>query len=121
MSEIRPEVEFQKFLDEGRFLIQRSRGSGRYVFYPRVVEPLTGEQDLEWVEPSGRGCVYATTTVRQKPPAADYNVALIDLAEGPRLMSRVDGVPSSEVRIGMSVKAKVLREGGQAVLVFVPA
>lgn len=121
MSAIRPELEFQKFLEEGRFVIQRSRGSGRYVFFPRVAEPLTGAQDLEWVEPSGLGRVYATTTVRQKPPATDYNVALIDLAEGPRLMSRVDGVPPSEVRIGMSVKAKIVRENDQAILVFEPA
>jgi hypothetical protein len=121
MSEIRPETDFQKFLEEGQFVIQRSRSSGRYVFFPRVAEPGTGAADLEWVEPSGLGRVYASTTVRQKAPTPDYNVALIDLAEGPRLMSRVDGLPPAEVRIGMSVKAKIVRENGQALLVFVPA
>jgi uncharacterized OB-fold protein len=121
MSQIHPEADFQKFLDEGRFVIQRSRSSGRFVFYPRVAEPVTGATDLEWVEPSGLGRVHATTTVRQKPPTPDYNVAVIELDEGPRLMSRVEGVPASDVKIDMRVRAKVLREQEQAVLVFVPA
>jgi uncharacterized OB-fold protein len=101
-------------------MIQRSRQTGRYVFYPRVAEPTTGCTDLEWVEPSGEGTVYSVTVVRQKPPVPDYNVVLVDLAEGPRLMSRVDGVGLSAVRIGMAVKARVVRENGAPLLVFEP-
>lgn len=121
MSEIRPERDFFAFLEQGRFMIQRSRTSGRYVFYPRVAEPRTGSIDLEWVEACGRGTVYSTTVVRQKPPTPDYNVALIDLDEGPRMMSRVDGVPPQDVRIGMRVKAKVVRENDRPFVVFEPA
>ena len=39
-----PEVDYQKFLSEGRLMIQRSRSSGRHVFYPRVAEPVAGEE-----------------------------------------------------------------------------
>ena len=99
-------------------MIQRSRGSGRYLFYPRVAEPRTGAVDLEWVEACGRGVVYATTVQRSKPPAPDTNVMLVDLEEGPRMMSRVDGVAPSEVRIGMHVKAKIVSEGGGPFVVF---
>ena len=91
MSTIFPESDYLKFLAEGSFRIQRSRASGRYIFYPRVVEPGTGSTDLEWVEASGRGTVYSTTIIRQKPPTPSYNLALIELAEGPRMMSRVVG------------------------------
>lgn len=121
MDEIKPEAQYQQFLTEGRFMIQRSAGSGRHVFYPRVAEPETGAADLEWVQASGRGTVYSTSVVRQKPPTPNYNVALIDLAEGPRMMSRVVGIPAEEVRIGMAVCAKIIHEGETAVLVFEPA
>jgi uncharacterized OB-fold protein len=121
MTTLHPEVDYQKFLAEGSFYIQRSRATGRYLFYPRVAEPLTGSTDLEWVEACGQGVVYSTTVIRQKPPTPSYNLALIDLAEGPRLMSRVVGVPPEAVKIGMAVKAKIVREADQALLVFEPA
>jgi uncharacterized protein len=118
---IQPDKQYLEFLAQGRFMIQRSRATGRYIFYPRVAEPATGSTDLEWVEPSGSGTIYSVTIVRQKPPAPDYNVVLVDLAEGPRLMSRVDGVGSKPVRIGMAVKARVIRENDAPLLVFEPA
>lgn len=120
MTDIRPEEQFLRFLGEGRFMIQRSRSSGRFLFYPRVAEPGTGSADLEWVEASGVGTVYSTTVVRQKPPTPSYNVALIDLAEGPRMMSRVVGVAPEEVRIGMAVAARIDRDGEAPVVVFEP-
>lgn len=115
-----PEQAYLRFLSEGRFMIQRSRSSGRHVFYPRVAEPRTGATDLEWVEASGDGVVYATSVMRQRPPVPSYNVALIDLAEGPRMMSRVEGVAPEDVRIGMRVKARVARDGDAFVVVFDP-
>src|SRR5579871_1754787 len=120
MAEVHPESEFFAFLEAGRFMIQRSRESGRCFFHPRVAEPGTGCTDLEWVEASGRGTVYATTVIRQKPPAPNYNFALIDLAEGPRLASRVDGIDPTQVRIGMSVRAVIKRENDRPILVFEP-
>ena len=120
MSELHPEREYLQFLAEGRFMIQRCRTSGKHIFYPRVAEPGTGSTDLEWVEPSGLGTVYSTTVVRMKPPAPSYNVALIDLAEGVRMMSRVEGVAPEAVRIGMQVKAKVIRQDDQPIVVFEP-
>jgi uncharacterized OB-fold protein len=115
-----PEGEYFAYLEAGKFMIQRSISSGRYVFYPRLVEPASGEA-LEWVEASGRGTVYSVTVVRAKPPVPPYNLALISLDEGPRLMSRVDGIPPEQVRIGMSVRAKIIREQERALLVFEPA
>src|SRR5271168_312699 len=115
-----PEEEFFAFLAEGRFMLQRSRESGRVFFYPRVAEPLTGCTDLEWVEAPGRGTVYSTPRVRQKPPTPSYNLAVIDLEEGPRLMSRVEGLSPEQVRIGMSVKARIIRENDKPLLVFEP-
>jgi uncharacterized OB-fold protein len=116
-----PEQEYKKFLAEGKFMLQRSRDSGKFFFYPRIAEPVTGSTNLEWAAPSGLGTVYAVTVVRAKPPAPNYNVVLVDLAEGPRMMSRVEGIAPEAVKIGMKVKARVIRQGEEGVVVFDPA
>ncbi len=113
-----PDLDFQAFLKQGRFMLQRSRSSQRHFFYPRVLEPGTGATDLEWVEASGLGAVYAVTVIRPKPPIEPYNVALIDLDEGPRLMSRVEGLPAEQVQIGMRVKARISADPEQLFVVF---
>jgi uncharacterized OB-fold protein len=109
----------QRALDEGRFLIQRCNACTRHVYFPRELCPHCGADDLAWVEPKGSGTVHAVTTVRRKADAGgDYNVSLIDLDEGVRLMSRVDGLPSSQVRIGQRVQARVVQQGDQGMVVF---
>lgn len=118
---IHPEAEWRAHLAQGRFMIQRSRANGGHVFYPRIAEPGTGAMDLEWVEASGDAVVHAVTIVRRKDPADSYNVVLVDLAEGPRLMSRIDGIDNEAVTIGMAVKARIIIEGGEPLLVFEPA
>ena len=116
-----PERMFEDFLKQGKFMIQRSKSRGNFVFYPRTVNPGTGEADLEWVEASGEGVVYATTVNRQRPEqGGDYNLALIDLAEGPRMMSRVVGIAPDAVKIGMKVKAKIGDVDGKTAVVFEP-
>ena len=106
MAETGPDEQFRAFLREGRFMLQRAASDGRYVFYPRATAPRDGAA-LEWVEASGLGRVYSTTVVRKKPPEPSYNVALIDMDEGFRLMSRVESIAPEAVRIGMRVKVRV--------------
>jgi uncharacterized OB-fold protein len=108
-----PGQRHMQFLREGRFMLQRSTASGAFVFYPRVAEPGTGA-DLEWVEASGRGIVYSTTVIRPRPPQESYNVALIDLAEGPRMLSRVEDVAPEDVHIGMAVQARIAEGESEA-------
>ena len=121
MPDLDPDAAFQDFLAKGRFMIQRSRSSGAHVFYPRVAAPGTGAADLEWVEASGDATVYSVTIVGTRPPAEPYNVTLVDLAEGPRLMTRIVGVANEEIRIGMAVKATIEPLDGRPALVFRPA
>ena len=110
--------QYFEFLDQGRFMIQYSPSTDQYVFYPRVAAPRSGAQDLQWVPASGDGIVYATTVMRPKPPQPPYNVALIELAEGPRMMSRVEGIDATEVTIGMAVKARIARDDDGPLVVF---
>ena len=121
MSDPRPEQEYFAHLAQGRLMLQRSRSTGRFVFYPRVAEPVTGATDLEWVEASGRGTVYAATVARPRPPQPPYSVVLVDLEEGVRMMSRVEGVAPEAVRIGMPVQARIATDGDKPLVVFDPA
>jgi len=115
------EAQYRQALDQGRFLIQHCGGCNRAVFYPRMVCPHCGADKLAFKPADGRGTVYSTTVVRRKPEAGgDYNVALIDLQEGVRLMSRVEGVAPTDVRIGMAVRARVIQQDGHGLVVFDP-
>ncbi|MCG8559282.1 MAG: Zn-ribbon domain-containing OB-fold protein [Hyphomicrobiales bacterium] len=117
-----PDQQFADYLAQGKFMIQRSASTGAYVFYPRAIAPGTGAADLEWVEASGEGTVYTTTVVRQRPEkGGDYNVAVIELKEGPRLMSRVEGIAPEDVSIGMAVRARIGAIKDQPALLFEPA
>ena len=115
-----PDHHFRAHLDAGRFMIQRAVTSGTYVFPPRTASPGAGEA-LEWVEASGRGVVYSTTVVRRRPPEPSLNVALVDLAEGPRMMSRVEGPEPGDVRIGMAVRAEIVAGEDGPLVIFRPA
>lgn len=117
LPEIGPEHQYKTYLEEGKFMIQRSRSTGKFVFYPRVAIPGSGETDLEWVEASGRGTVYSITVNRGK--AGSYNVALIDLEEGVRMMSTVQSVET--LPIGAPVRAQIIKQDGEAIVVFHPA
>lgn len=114
------EAAWQQQLDQGRFLLQRCADCARHVFYPRELCPHCGSTALGWVEASGNGTVHAVTTVRRKPDAGgDYNVSLVDLDEGVRMMSRVEG--GGTVGIGDRVRARVQVDGGRGIVLFDPA
>ncbi|MCW0211012.1 OB-fold domain-containing protein [Achromobacter veterisilvae] len=117
-----PEQVYLDGLAAGRFEIQRCAGCGQAVFYPRCVCPHCGGTALDWFAPSGKGVVYATTTVHRKPEqGGDYNVCLVDLQEGVRMMSQVRAVAPGRVRIGMRVAARIAAIGDAAQVVFEPA
>jgi uncharacterized OB-fold protein len=117
-----PEKTFQAGLARGVFLIQKCGRCAKFVFYPRVVCDHCGADELQAVEVKGAARVYSTTTVRRKSEAGgDYNVSIVELDEGPRLMSRIDRITPDEVRIGMKVTATIVREDDQPIIVFIPA
>ncbi len=108
-----PDMRYAEFLTRGEFRIQHCQGCHQHQFYPRLVCMHCGGIDLAWVQPSGRGVVHAVSVVnRSAEKGGPYNVVLVDLAEGPRMMSRVDGLAHDAVRIGMVVQARVAPGAG---------
>ena len=100
-----PLEQYRAHLSRGALAYQVD-DQGRALFYPRAVAPAGYGGELRWVESRGLGTVYAATVIAPKGEAA-YNVALIDMDEGFRLMSRVESIPAEQVRIGMRVKVRV--------------
>lgn len=81
---------------ERRLSMQRCVGCRRFVWYPRHLCPHCGATELEWLELSGDGVVYAVSVHHRAPlPALSdrvpYSVVLVDLDEGVRVMSNVFG------------------------------
>lgn len=90
-------------------LIQRCSDCGRHQFYPRLMCAACAGRSLEWARASGRGRVKSFTIVRRAVSEAyvadvPYVVALIELEEGPTMMSNVVGCPVEDVRIGLPVE-----------------
>ena len=106
-----PYARYVRHLRAGELAYQFSPAAGRAVFFPRVRCPYSGRDCLEWRISQGVGAVYSTSVVypRKGDP---YNVALIDLDEGFRMMSRVDATDPLQVAIGQRVRFHAVQEDG---------
>jgi uncharacterized OB-fold protein len=113
---------YLEHLGKGELAYQFSPEAKAAVFYPRVICPYTGSDKLEWRISRGTGTVYATTVVYPQK-GEPYNVALIDVDEGFRMMSRVEDIAPPDVRIGMRVTFRVHQAEGDEppYPVFTPA
>ena len=98
----------------GELLLQRSKGTGEYQLYPRGHALKTLEPDLEWVPASGRGKLHTFSVVlrtanQEFAEDCPYVLAIIELEEGPRMMSRIVETPLDDLRCELPV-AVVFRE-----------
>jgi uncharacterized OB-fold protein len=94
---------------EHRFLLQRSKKTGKHIFFPRDVSPFGPDDTLDWVEASGKGTVFSYTIAR-RPTAPQwageepYIIAIVELAEGPHMTTNIVECAPAQVRIGMPVE-----------------
>ena len=112
-----PDALYRQALSEGRLMLQHCEDCAAVRFPPALVCRACGSPRLAWRQSAGKGIVYASTTVRDR--AGDYNVALVELEGGARMMSRVDGLASDQVRIGQPVQARIVPQE-EPYVVFVP-
>jgi len=101
-------AQYWKATREHRLEWPRCLDCGKRHSYPRTLCPACGSERLTWEACSGRGTVYSYTEVLRAPSrafAADvpYIIAVIELEEGPHMMSRLVGVNAAAVRVGMPV------------------
>jgi uncharacterized OB-fold protein len=115
-------AEFWAACNRGRLLL-RSCDDCRHVFYyPRIHCPRCGSRRLGWVESRGEGTVFSFTDVQISfyGPAWEselpYTVLLVDLDEGPRMLSRLVG--GGPAPIGARVRVDFVTVEGQALPFF---
>ena len=113
--------EFHEGCRRGELLIQRCAACGRAQFYPRAYCGGCHGTALAWEAASGAATLYTYTVVRRAPSAefADrvpYVLAIVELAEGPRLMSTVVDADPEEIEIGMPLTLGFEDRGGDAPL-----
>jgi len=90
------------------------RPCGAFFYYPRAACPRCLSADLEWKPVSGRGTLHTFTVVSrgQKgfPLGPPYVLAIVELEEGPRMMTNLVGIAADPavVRIGMPVEVTFL-------------
>ncbi|MDT5007959.1 MAG: uncharacterized protein QOJ24_5135 [Mycobacterium sp.] len=95
---------------EGRLLIAKCESCGRVHHYPRPFCPHCWSEDVRPVQASGSGTLYTFSTVHVNDLAPfkerlPYVAAIVELDEGPRLMTTIEGVEPDGLRIGMTVTA----------------
>jgi len=95
---------------QGRLLIGECGACGRVHHYPRPFCPHCWSEDVHPVQASGAGTLYTYSTVHANdlPPFRDrlpYVAAIVELAEGPRVMTTIEGAQPDGLRVGMAVTA----------------
>ncbi|QJY48044.1 Zn-ribbon domain-containing OB-fold protein [Pseudonocardia broussonetiae] len=99
---------------------------GRPHFYPRSYCPFCHSAELEWREVSGRATLASYVINRRPGPAfegASQIIALVRLAEGPRMMTNLVEVETDPVslRLGMPLRVRYSERGDQVLPLFAPA
>lgn len=119
----RPTVApFWRAAREGRLEFQRCGACGYLRWPPAPLCPECLTPGGEWTEVEGRGEIWSFGIYDHVyHPAfradAPYNVALVQLDAGPRLITNIVGVPNEELRIGMRVRAVFEAVSPEATLV----
>jgi hypothetical protein len=95
---------------EKKLLLQHCRSCGEFWFPPSARCRHCLSHNFAWEEVSGQGRIYSFVVYhRHYHPAFEdelpYVVAIIELDEGPRLLSNIVGGPSQDVRCDLPVRA----------------
>ena len=102
---------FWEALARHELYVQRCRACGTTRYYPRAVCPACLSSETEWLRASGRGTVYSFTVTHQNQApgfreSLPYVMAVVQLDEGPRMMTNVVGCAPDAVKIGMPVQVE---------------
>jgi len=111
---ITPEAKpYWEGLRQHKLMLPRCRQCQRAFFYPRVLCPFCHAGDIEWFQASGRGRLHSfeiahqsfNKALRVKPP---YVLAMVELDEGPRMLSNLVGIEPDPERIRCDMPVEVV-------------
>jgi uncharacterized protein len=111
----------------GELLLQRCTDCGKPYFYPRPICPECGSTNVEWFKASGRATLHSYV-INHRPAHGfehdgPYAIAVVQLAEGPRMMTNIVGVPNTpeELILDMELQVTFTERGEISLPVFMPA
>lgn len=90
-----------------QLVLQRCKECGAWLHPPRPMCPKCQSIEQEWVPSNGKGAIYSWVTLHESPHPAfksPYTVVLVEMDEGPRLVSNmIEGEPEA-LMVGMPVE-----------------
>lgn len=125
-----PTPETQPFWDgcaAGELRLQRCRPCGEHYFPPRPFCPRCLSDDVEWTTVSGRGSLHSYVINERPAPGfeadAPYAIAVVELDEGPRMMSNIVGVANTpdDLVLDMALEVTFEARNGMSIPLFQPA
>ena len=129
---IPPSTEMtQPYWDAARreeLVVQQCEDCDGHLFPPRAHCPACGSPRLAWLPVSGRGEIY-TYTLAHRPPhpvlaeQCPIAIAVVELEEGPRMISNVIDCAPGDLAVGMPVQVafEAIDDSDVALPVFRPA
>lgn len=109
-------------LAQGELRLQRCNSCSKAVFYPRSICPHCHADQLSWIVASGKGTIYSYTVAHQAfgSFAADvpFVVAIVELEEGVRMMSRIVGTSRERITVDMAVRVTFEQVGEDLTLPY---
>jgi uncharacterized OB-fold protein len=112
----KPTPETQHFWDgtqAGELRLQRCDACANVYFPPRPFCPSCGHRKVSVFKASGKGTLYSYV-INHRPAApgftAPYAIAVVELDEGPRLMSNIVDCPQTPEALELDMKLEVTFE-----------
>ncbi len=107
-----PTMDSQPFWDAvkaHRLILQKCANCGIVRHYPRPLCDTCYSMDVEWIEASGKGKVYSWVVAHHPFHAGfkgdiPYIMVTVELDEGVRMVSQLQGVDKEAIRLGMPVE-----------------
>lgn len=113
-----PSRPFFEGAQRGALVIQHCTACGAYLAPGSRACTECLSEALEWVPASGRATLFTFAVMHQRYHPGfyndlPYNIAVVELEEGPRLNTNVVGVANEDLRVGMplTVTFEELGEG----------
>ncbi|GAB3573258.1 hypothetical protein GCM10027445_32200 [Amycolatopsis endophytica] len=119
VGDVPPETAYEALLGLGVFALPWCRACRRTSFPPRVLCPHCGATGISWLRAAPGGVVYSLSVVHLRN-AEPRVVALIDLDDGPRIMTNLVGAPADAFAIGMRVRVQVETRDETPLALFTP-
>lgn len=102
-------------LKEQKLMLPKCEACGKPFFYPRLFCPHCHSSRITWIQASGRGRLYSFEIAHQslnpafkiKPP---YILAMIELEEGPRLMSNLINIEPDPQLVKCDMPVEIVYE-----------